>query len=384
MKKGLVLAVLWWVSSSTQADFVAQKVAEPIEGIASVTESSWVKEVSPGGQYDRIGVHLYKSRRAPNERAKAALLYLPGTNMNGEMPVVDESYNLWLYLAARGIDVYALSYRTHFVPNEPVPDLGFMKAWTLDAFVGDAALAFDHIRLSQGQDTPVFVAGFSRGVTYAYALAGQRDVAGLIVLDGSFKRHEPGTFDRSAAMKRLADSGEWGSVLSRSRGWGSRSEMMRRVWDDPNGPAMGKFDNIGAQLTETLYNAWGPGVLANPVDGISDIRVLARVMEGYDRTFPTIQNIEGQSIALLADDPDTTLDDHFGEMTVPVIYFGATNMGADNLLNGIYSASKSGSKDVTINVLENHGHVDVLYGNQVKDTVFAVIASWMMDRITNK
>ena len=381
MKQGLVLVLLWWVSCPALANFVVQKVAEPIEGSASVTESSWVADVSPGGQYDRIGVHLFKSTRAPNEPAKAALLYLPGTNMNGEMSIVDQSYNLWLYLAARGVDVYTLSYRTRFVPNEPVPDLGFMKHWTLDAFVGDAALAFDHIRSSLGQDMPVFVAGFSRGVTYAYALAGQRDLAGLIVLDGSFKRYEPGTFDRTAAMKRLADSGQWGTVLSRSRGWASRSEMMQRVWDDPNGPAMGNFDTIGAQLTETLYNAWGPGVLANPVDGISDIRVLARVMEGYDRTFPIIQNIEGQSIALLADDPDTNLDDHFGAMTVPIIYFGATNMGADNLLNGIYSASKSGSKDVTINVLENHGHVDVLYGNQVKDTVFAVIVSWIMNRV---
>ncbi|MCB1646780.1 MAG: hypothetical protein KDI36_15080, partial [Pseudomonadales bacterium] len=138
-----------------------------------------------------------------------------------------------------------------------------------------------------------------------------------------------------------------------------------------------RYETVEEQLTMTLSQAWGKGVLTNPADGVSDIRNLARLMAGYDRFFPAIQNVEGRSLAQQVDDPATTLDDEFGHLTAPVIYFGATNMGADSLLNGIYSATASGSEDVTINVLENHGHVDVLVGETVRDQVFAVIERWI-------
>lgn len=346
-----------------------------IEEGRTLTETIWRASVGDG-EYDKVGLHRY---RHPGIEPRAAMLYLPGTNMNGELAITDEDHNLWLYLADRGIEVYALDYRTHFVPNEPVPDdFSFMRDWTVQAFVDDAALAVDHMRKSAG-DLPVYVAGFSRGVTYAYALTGQRSLAGLVVLDGSFKQYDAPGFDRNDAMQKLAASGQYGTVLSRSRGWSSRTEMMRRTWQNPDGPAMGNFKTIGEQLTSTLYWAWGEGGLANPVDGISSIEVLAKGMEGYDRYFPMIQNIEGRSIGAQRDDPATALDDHFGDMSLPIIYFGATNMGADNLMNGIYSASKSGSKDVTINVLENHGHVDVLFGNRAKDLVFEVVYRWILD-----
>jgi hypothetical protein len=60
-----------------------------------------------------------------------------------------------------------------------------------------------------------------------------------------------------------------------------------------------------------------------------------------------------------------------------VLYFGNTNMGADWLLNGIYSAGKSGSKDVTINVLERYGHLDVIVGEHARQDVFEPARAWM-------
>ncbi|XOV90809.1 MAG: alpha/beta hydrolase [Pseudomonadota bacterium] len=355
-----------------QADFVLVAEEAPIHRGSPLTETYWEAVVAPNGKYDRIGLHRYHN---PHMVAAASVLYLPGTNMNGELSIRTEDHNLWLYLAARGIAVYTVDYRTHFVPNEPVPDLSFMQGWTLGAFVDDLTLAVDFVR-NRG-DKPLFVAGFSRGVSYAYALAGQREFDGLIALDGSFKQFRPAGFDRAAAMAKLAETGQWGTVLSRSRGWASRDEMMRRTWENPAGPAMGNFPTIGDQLTSTLYNAWGRGGLANPVDGVSSIAVLAQAMQGYDRTFPAVQNIEGQSIATQADDPATNLDDHFGKMTLPILYFGATNLGADNLMNGIYSANYSGSRNVTINVLENYGHVDVLYADGAIDQVYEVTRRWI-------
>jgi len=371
--RSIIALILLGIVARANADFVVTMPTKPIAGDAGVTETSWRRDVAPDGPYDKIGLHRYQ---AASGNAKAVLFYLPGTNMNGELAVADENHNLWLYLAARGITVYALDYRTHFVPNDPVPNLAFMKDWTVGRFVDDAKLALAMVRKTE-RARPVFIAGFSRGVTYAYILAGQEKAAGLVALDGSFKSYDPKGFDRAGAMHQLDASGEYGSILSKARSWAGRTEMMKRAAADPNGPAMGKFPSIGAQLSSVLYYAWGPGALANPRDGISSIQVLAASMVDYDRCFPVIQNIEGRSMEMQADDPATSLDDQFGHMTVPVIYFGSTNFGPENLLNGIYSAAKAGSKDVTINVLERYGHVDVLFGDQAKDDVYRVIQRWI-------
>ena len=376
------IACLLALALAAKADINDFRMVTPetaVPGNPALTETLWQTRVAPGGEYDRIGLHRYQRRDAP---ASAVMLYLPGTNMNGELGVTDQDHNLWLYLAARGVKVYTLDYRTHFVPNEPVPDLSFMKDWTMARFVDDARVALAKVRKLEG-DKPVFIAGFSRGVGYAYILAGEENVTGLVALDGSLKSyHEPG-FDRAAAMQKLKASGQWGTVLSRSRGWSSRTEMMRRAASDPKGPAMGKFASIGAQVETMLYYSWGPGVLANPHDGISSVQVLAAGMENYDRCFPAIQNVEGMSIALQADDPATPLDDHFGKMVTPVLYFGSTNMGADSLMSGIYSASKNGARDVTLNVLERYGHVDVLFGDKARQDVYDIVLGWIRQRVVD-
>jgi hypothetical protein len=100
-------------------------------------------------------------------------------------------------------------------------------------------------------------------------------------------------------------------------------------------------------------------------------------MLGYDRFFPEIQNIEGERLASMADDPASTLDDHFGNLGIPVLYFGATGLGIDHLLNGIYSAGKGGASATEIHVLENYGHLDVLVANNAPAEVFDVILRWL-------
>jgi hypothetical protein len=101
---------------------------------------------------------------------------------------------------------------------------------------------------------------------------------------------------------------------------------------------------------------------------------------GYDRWYPAIQNVEGRAIASVVDDPDTKVDDNWGKWTVPILYFGSTGMGADFLLNGIYSAAKSGSKDVTLNVLERYGHLDIVVGEKARADVFEPTLAWILER----
>src|SRR4051812_38334077 len=228
----------------------------PLSATPTVRETSWRTTRAPAGPYDQIELHRYRGQGP----SRAVLLYLPGTNMNGEVAVTDEDHNLWLFLAARGVDVFALDYRTRFVPAAGVTDLAFMKTWGMQAFVDDGRAAAEKARTETGARR-LFIGGFSRGVSLAsaLALAEPRDaVAGIIALDGSFKSHAPtGKFDRGEAQKKLETSGAYASDVSGGR-WEWRQRLMQGASEKPKGPALdpAKYATAGDELADVLYSAW--------------------------------------------------------------------------------------------------------------------------------
>jgi pimeloyl-ACP methyl ester carboxylesterase len=352
----------------------------PVTEGSAVLETVWTAPRAPGGQFDRIGLHRYRTAGKPI----ATLLYLPGTNMNGVSALTDEAHNIWLYLAARGIEVYAMDYRTHAIPAEtPVEALGDLKGWTTAAFVNDVAAAADFARSTSGVEK-LYVSGFSRGVflAYAYASSNAEKVSGLILFDGPFKNHSAtNAFDRPAALAKLEAAGVWASDIGGSRGFESRQQLMDVAAANPDAPATDpKFKTIGEQLAYVLQNAWLPGGLANPMGGVSKPQVLAKLLGGYDRYYPTIQDIDGAQMSAFTDDPSTPIDDKWGELDMPILMFAGTGMGGDWLLNAIYSAAKSGSKDVTFSVLERYGHLDVLVAETAQRDVYTPTLEWLRAR----
>lgn len=349
-----------------------------IEG-AGVKETVWSLARPPGGAHDRIRLHRYRSGAKP----VAALLYLPGTNMNGAAALTDETHNLWLWLAARGVDVFALDYRTNAVaPATEIGALSEMRGWTSALFMEDVRAARD-VALREARGAPLFVAGFSRGAFFAYALAAEdADLAGLIVLDGSFKSASPAAYDAAAALAEKELEGIWANDVGGRRGWTARQALMDAAAENPESPALDSaFPNIGAQLAHVVQTAWGPGALANPQGGVSQPQVLARLMRAYDRYYPAIQDIEMRRIAAQADDPETALDDGWGEMAAPILVFVSSGMGAEWQANARHSADASGSADVTVMVLEGYGHLDVLVADDAAAQVFAPAADWMRARV---
>jgi len=337
-----------------------------------VTETAWLL-TEPSGQ--SVGLHRYA---VSGEKPVASVLYLPGTNMNGTLKVSDERHNLWLFLAGRGVAVFTLDYRTHALSHDFEDELDFMRDWTTDLFVEDAVTAASMV-MEEHPEVPLYVAGFSRGALFAYALTGQVEVAGVIALDGSIKHYREKPFDLAAALQKFDAEAVYSTVLSR-RGFRGRDELMRRAVDEPDAPASDdRFDSAAQELAASLQRAWGPGVLANVEDDVSPLAVLATEMRAYDWFYPSIQDIEARSMASVADDPNTYVDDHLGRRSVPVLYFGSSRTGAENLLNGIYSAKLVGGDDVTISVLENYGHLDVLFASKAVSDVYTPILNWLMD-----
>jgi pimeloyl-ACP methyl ester carboxylesterase len=380
----VVLALL--AAAASASDWRVSLEPQPVDGAVDVLETIWVAMRPPEAPHDCIQLHQYRSAAIPEGGAsRAALLYLPGTNMNGEVAVAEEDHNLWIFLARRGVDVYALDYRTHSVPPSELADSRFMSPWTLAAFIGDAQEALALIRRQSESPSLLFVAGFSRGVWLAYGLVATEpagSLSGMIALDGAFKSYRPkerNDFDKN--RKAFSDRGRWASDVAAGIGWETRDSLMKAAGDDPAGPALGEgFDSVGEQVASILQNAWRPGGLANPLGGKSSPEILARLLEGYDRYYPAIQNLESAAIADYDDHPGFAIDDRWGELELPILYFGATNMGADWLLDGIYSALKSGSSDVEILVLEDYGHLDVLVGDHARKDVFEPILTWTRAR----
>jgi len=376
----LSLVLLSLSSAATAGPEWAVARGASLEGASDIEHVTWSTARPPLGPFDRIEVHRYRTAAEP----QSTLLYLPGTNMNGEAALTDEDHNLWIFLARHGVEVYTLDYRTNFASGSEDPSaLASMKAWTTEAFVEDIKAASALARAESGRNR-LFVAGFSRGVflAYAYACAEPAAVAGLIALDGQFKSHAPkDAYDPAEDLKKLGESGAWATDVSGRLGWKGRQQLMDTTARSPSAPATDpKYKTIGEQLANLLQFAWGPGALANPLGGQSRPEVLAQLMGGYDRYYPAVQDPDGKRMADRSDDPATSVDDLWGEMKTPILYFGTARMPGDWLLNGIYSAQMSGSPDVTLNVLEGYGHLDVLVSDQARREVFEPTLAWIQKR----
>jgi pimeloyl-ACP methyl ester carboxylesterase len=247
------------------------------------------------------------------------VLYLPGTNMNGEVAVDDPRYSLPLYLAGRGVDFWALDYRTHFIPPAtPVADLAELKGWNNELFESDIEAAASYVMKTTGRQR-IYVAGFSRGGSFAYLFAARHphSVERLVIFDSWIPPDRPAV---TPPPNRYADD-VGGAHLT----YDKRKALMEAVIGNPDGPApIPKYKSARANLEAVVYGAGGAfgghGGLANPGGGFSDAVVLARMLVSYDRYWPTVQDYENSfkpaDRARLA------------TSKIPVIAFSSTNIGA--------------------------------------------------------
>jgi hypothetical protein len=55
-------------------------------------------------------------------------------------------------------------------------------------------------------------------------------------------------------------------------------------------------------------------------------------------------------------------------------------MGERWILDGVHSVGDSGSEDVSVNLLEGYGHLDVLVGERAAPDVFEPLHAWIAAR----
>ena len=322
----------------------------------------WSYELQRGpSPFDWIAMHRYTHGAKPPPHPGIVMLYLPGTNMNGEVAVIDLHHSLPLFMANHGVDFWALDYRTHFIPPAtPIADLAGLKGWTNELFESDIETAANFVMRTTGR-SQIFVAGFSRGGSFAYLLAARHphQVAGMVIFDGSIGI---GRADATAPPNHYADD-VGGAHLT----FAKRQALMEAVIANPDGPApLPKYKSARENLEQVVYGAGGffggHGGLANPAGGYSDPVVLARMLVNYDRYWPTVQDYENSF---------TPVDlKQLAASKTPVIAFASTNIGAQWPAHVAQSAASTGSNDVTVKTLQGWGHLDVICGTHAEAQVF--------------
>lgn len=364
---GVVAIAILSTGAAAAAGFTQSATPRVLDTAPAVTETNWISVRGPSA-FDRIGLHRLAAGFKP---PGPVVIYLPGTNMNGELPLVNPDHWLPLYLAINGVDVWTLDYRTHFIPPDtPQSGLSEVAGWTNELFGSDIEAAVDFVRASTGVRR-LFVAGFSRGAAFAYlyAAAHPDKVRGLVILDGFLLVARSGL---ELAGKRPVPGIYASDIGGRSLTYAKRQALLELVIKDPDAPApIPKFATAGANLEHVLYDSkdfGGHGGLANAIGGYSDAVTLAHVLLTYDRYWPSAQDYY---------DPLTPpLEKSLVESRIPVLAFSSTNIGRNWSEQVKFSAILTGTKPDVV-VLSNWGHLDVLCGTFAKKQVYAPTLAWL-------
>ena len=361
-------------AQNRQAAFSPAGPSHEFKGAPHVFE--WVFQASRGSlPFDRIALHRVTLGPNPPVQPTLVMLYLPCTNMNGEVAIDDPRYSLPLFTASHGVDFWALDYRTHFVPSAAfAADLAMLKGWTNEVFESDIDAAVRLIAATTGRKR-IFVGGFSRGVSFAYLYAALHPsrVAGLMQFDGWIPDHKASSppsarYAQSAPPGRYADD-----IGGRHLTYEKRNVLLEIVIKDPNAPApIPKYKTAAENLEHVVYDSadfGGHGGLANPMGGFSTPDVLARMLIRYDRYWPAIQDGENSFTPAILESLERS--------KIPVIAFSSTNISKEWPARVTKSASSTGSSDVTVTQLAGWGHLDVICGTHAEEQVFEPALEWL-------
>jgi acetyl esterase/lipase len=377
------------VSSQPTSGWIASVSERPVASYPDLRESVWTLARPPQGSYDYIALRRIVQTSDQGGPRKPVLFFLPGAHFHGEIVIPDERYDLRLYLANRGIETWTLDYRTHFIPREQIFDSRFMQNWTTEVFVEDAAVAADFVQQTSGQQK-FFVGGYSRGAAFAALMAaryGRGNLLGLILLDG-YVLDPP---DEDPLYRQRPETPSWfaDDLEARYVPYKRWMKILQDTLADPNGPDFlpeHVFENRTEALAHFLYvNATfgAEGGLSNARGGYADIAVLARVFLNEDRYWPRAQNHGGfnfkRHLAGATFDYETAL----GAMNVPILAFASGNMdkaGIPWAERVQYMTQVTKASDTQFQLLEDWGHLDVLFGTNAAPEVFQPLLAWIKQR----
>src|SRR5262249_5482146 len=150
--------------------------------------------------------------------------------------------------------------------------------------------------------------------------------------------------------------------------YAARERLLKAVIANPNGPSpIGGYATAGQALADILYTSpafGGQGGLSAARSNVSDVRVVAELLDTYDRWWPGA-----------ASQGEPTGGPH-GRLPVLACAWG--NMGPAGVEQVHSGAKQFGGDKATIIDLPLHGHIDLLVGRLAAAEVFEPTRRWLM------
>jgi hypothetical protein len=163
-------------------------------------------------------------------------------------------------------------------------------------------------------------------------------------------------------------------------------KILQDIIDDPSGPdflPVPVFANRAEALAHFLYvngNFGAQGGLSNAKEGYADVLVLVRVFQHQDRYWPRVQNHGGFDYQRHLAGTQFDYVKALTSMNVPILAFSSGNMDKAGIpwSEAVeYSAQTTATTDVAHHLLNQWGHLDVLWGASAAQQVFHPIADWL-------
>jgi len=374
--------------SSSPSDGWTSVAERGIKAYPDLLETVWQKNASapPNGDYDKIGLHrLVKAGTEP----LGVLFILPGTWSSGEQIISNppedpwtkyENYTEAIYWANRGFDVYAMDYRTHFVPIlTPASALSFMANWGWDQWISDIKECVEKIKEVSGAKR-IYMAGESFGGSAAMNYASlywEEDLKGIILLDGGpggKRGGQTNTYNLTAAINLMIATGKWASEVH-----GPTVIFLFQYADaNPGGPSpVPGYPNASAWAADAIYYAWGAGGVSNIYGGYGKASVMIHICATFDRYWPARLSLESAAISDWNSCIYVThdFDDLYSEIDVPLLGFTSELFGLWYMGPFIHGIA---NPDFTGIYLMGYGHLDVYSGEYSEGDVSAPTYQWLI------
>lgn len=373
------------------------------------------------GAHDVIGLSRVVRETAPWVPARSARsVFL----VHGDLWGFDAAFRpLARYLAEGGVDVWGIDLRWVNVPAETT-DFTFMKHWNLGTHVRDVRAGLGVARILRwfngGEDGRMHLLGWSRGAVVAYATAGLetqlppvlRHVKGLIPVDMAVKfGPEDGALQALACTRYQSSAAAYlggqyeGGLLGPGQGLTVRA-LGQLAATDPAGVASPPLTNRQTAMTlaGATYMSFGGlemvpyyhhiGVSFDAATQLPTALTWTQESVLYDffqraapyQSFAEQMETEAMLCGTEGGAVDVPYDDHFEDITVPVLHVGAAGgFGAQ----GLYALSLLGSTDKTVRLVQfypaasrslDFGHSDLLLATDAEREVWSYILDWLNAR----
>ncbi len=368
--------------------------------------------------FDRVMIHRVVKERKPYEplRTKgnvfmvhAAIQDFDDIYLRVGAEEINEQTSSPFFLASKKMDVWAIDLAWTLLPLE-TEDFAFMEGWGMERDVEHTMAGMRVARLIRGMTGQGYdrmnLLGYCCTANLVYAAAGMetqmepvlRNISGIVPVEG-FMKYEPvaeneqwrqNSCTAAAGLKAALEGGTFN--FTDGIGMMYMANLALTAPDDPS--AIPPFDGMGVTNYQAFMIA-GFSPPENPdtpfwhyfggtmEEGFlySDPDRFVRLGVNLNPHMPLLHLYD--ACACACNEEDVGIDDHLGEIRIPILYIGAEG-GVGSY--GVYTTSLTAAGDITHHIVSKgvdraieYGHADIWMGDEAAELVWELLAGWLDD-----